>query len=129
MTPLEKIDRRIDRAILRRNAVQDKVAVMMRQLRNREKYIAFLGKLRSEQTTGDMLESLQPLEETKMKSKDKLIRYRSALSKFYIDSAKSKALNLPPPIHKPTREDYEINRPEEIFIAERIEKDLTPKTT
>lgn len=125
MTELEKIDTRIDRCIVRRNKLQDHITFLLRKLRQRELYLAELGRIKSKLATAqfELADDTQP----KMKSKDKLNKYRAALIKFQKDSARATHDNTAQPIHKPTRADFEITRPEEIFIAERIEKEVTPK--
>ena len=114
MTELHKMDNRIDRCIRRRDGLKDRVTDIMRQIRNRDKYIAHLGKLRSEMANYD-LEGLTTSTDKQMKSTEKLSRYKAALAKYQKDLTTSKALNTPPPIHLPTRVEFEITRPEENF--------------
>jgi hypothetical protein len=56
-----------------------------------------------------------------MRAEVKLQQYRSALEKY--NKAFERGV---PPVHYPLRTDYGIVRPEEIFVAERIEK-MFPK--
>lgn len=126
MTDLQKIDGRIDRCIARRDRLQDQIGGIMRQIKNREKYLAHLGGIRSRIANFELTGVNEPTEGA-MNSKKKLLDYRLALVKYYKDLANSVRDSTPPPIHKPTREDFGIVRVEEIFIAERVEKEVTPK--
>lgn len=95
-----------------------------RQLRKRENWLAELGKIRSKLLTGtfELGDDTKP----KMKSKEKLNRYREALTKYFKALTRSKQEHTPPPIHFPERIEFEIRDAGEIFVAERIEKELIP---